>query len=185
MAFRTILENYIKQEENGNLKGAEESKKEWLKLRSKMTNQPLYEEHSILTKVGDTLTQKVTPKEFNQDLEDAFNRNLFKMKNEINIAKKSTQAKEMEWIREKLPVTKIKTDDLVLKKTGNPRKSILYQDSRAYGYLTKKKTQKRKRSSLLPTQGGKKKRRKTRKKRRKSHNKTKRKRKTRRVCRFR
>lgn len=180
MSFRIILENYIKQKENGNLKGAEKSKEDWLKLRSKMTNQPLYEEHGMLTKLGDTLTRKVTPKKFNQDLEDAFNRNLFKMENEINIAQKSKQAKKAEWIREKLPLTKIKTDELILKKTGKPRESVLYQDSRAYDYLTKKKTQKRKRSSLIPTQGGKKKKRKTRKKRRKSHNKTKHKRKTKR-----
>lgn len=179
MAFRTILENYLKQEENDDLKGAEKSKEEWLKLRSEMTNRPLYEEHSILIKLGDTLTQKDTPKKFSQDLEDAFNRNLLKIKNEMNIVKKSKQAKEAEWIREKLPLTKIKTDSLVLKKTGKARNSVLYQDSLSYDYLTKKKTQKRKRSSLIPTQGGKKKRRKTRKKRRKSHNKTKRKRKSR------
>ena len=168
MAFRTILENYLKQEENDDLKGAEKSKEEWLKLRSEMTNRPLYEEHSILIKLGDTLTQKDTPKKFSQDLEDAFNRNLLKIKNEMNIVKKSKQAKEAEWIREKLPLTKIKTDSLVLKKTGKARNSVLYQDSLSYDYLTKKKTQKRKRSSLIPTQGGKKKRRKTRKKRRKS-----------------
>ena len=79
LAFEQFINDYNVQKNNLNKKEKkkkqEEAKMKWMKLRAEIYGQPLYEEHTNFGKIKDKLMGKDT-REYNKDLEDAFNRSL-------------------------------------------------------------------------------------------------------------